>query len=501
MYSTLLTYYNQRIVIPSDLEISASCTYDSVANSGTVEAELTNTAATPIDGILHFAVTESQIPYWWTGRDQLHNVVRDMLPDAGGETVTVPASGTITRSRNFTISSNWNERKSEIIVFIQNATTKEIYQGARASVIDEPEMQYYGMDIAETSGNSNGYIEPGESAEIKASAINMWRGDYTGGAVVQCTDPYLTITGYTSALDTLGYGDVDTVVTFNIDVDVSCPDPHLTAFALDFGSMIDTIPMMITSNPGFADDIESGEGGWTHGGPNDAWHITEHYSHSPTHSWYCGVEGTWAYTDNNNSYLISPYFAVPPACSLGFWHRYNLEVNYDYCYFEVDNGSGFWNRTGVYNGVLSQWTQAIYPLTSYPGQTVRIRFRLASDVSVTREGWYIDDLNAPTLGIQELDVPQGLQQISLSITPNPFANLTTISFSITHVTDNIKLNIFDAAGRLVRNLYDAMPNAPCTMQFVWDGADQQNRRLSSGVYFITLQSSDTKLVEKAILLK
>jgi hypothetical protein len=501
MYSTFLTNYNQRIAVSSDLEISLSCTYDSVANSGTIDAEVTNTAVGPIDGILHFVIIESHIPYWWTGLDHLNNVARNMLPDANGETVTIPASDTILRSRNFTIEPAWNERKCEIVVFVQNSATREIYQGAQISIINEPSMQYYGMAITETSGNGNGFLEAGESAEIKASARNIWKGDYTGGATVQCADPYLTVTGYTSSTDTVSYGEIDTVVTFTIDIDPSCPDPRLTAFELDFGPTIDTIPMVITSNPGFSDDIESGQGGWTHSGPGDNWHITEYKSYSPTHSWYCGIEGSWVYTNNNNSYLTSPYFTVAPACSLDFRHQYRLENNYDFGYFEIDNGSGWWNKRGTFNGVLSSWTQAVYPLTAYAGQTIRIRFRLASDASVTQEGWYIDDVYVPMLKINETNTGAEITTISLQVHPNPFSNLTNVNFNIGQGAEHVELNIYDATGRLVRNLYDAVHHAPCTMQFVWDGTDQHNRKVGSGVYFITLQSSNTKLVEKAILLK
>ena len=35
---------------------------------------------------------------------------------------------------------------------------------------------------------------------------------------------------------------------------------------------------------------------------------------------------------------------------------------------------------------------AVATLTAFAGQTAQLRFRLASDFSVNREGWYVDDV-------------------------------------------------------------------------------------------------------------
>lgn len=67
----------------------------------------------------------------------------------------------------------------------------------------------------------------------------------------------------------------------------------------------------------FEDDFESGDTGWTvqgddgQGGPA-LWHITEHRSTSPTHSWYYGIEDQWNYdTDfENKGTLKSPKIYV-----------------------------------------------------------------------------------------------------------------------------------------------------------------------------------------------
>lgn len=43
-------------------------------------------------------------------------------------------------------------------------------------------------------------------------------------------------------------------------------------------------------------------------------------------------------------------------------------------------------------GDPQDWLESIVDLDAYAGQTVQFRFRLATDSSVSREGWYIDDV-------------------------------------------------------------------------------------------------------------
>ena len=142
----------------------------------------------------------------------------------------------------------------------------------------------------------------------------------------------------------------------------------------------------------FFDDVENGEDGWTHGGSGDLWHITTHRSSSPTHSWYCGNEGSWQYNNNMNAWLMSPYVTITPNSELNFKTWYYLESGYDYGYIEIStDGGSTWNTLGSVNGNSGGWIEKTYDLSSYSGQA-QIRFRLNSDTYVTEEGWYIDDV-------------------------------------------------------------------------------------------------------------
>lgn len=504
MYPFYRHHITTRTGVDSPLEIMLACNYDSIINQGTIDATVENTSASAVTGNIFFVIIEDSVPYNWGGGTRLDHVMRDMVPDANGEAVTVPVADTIIRSRSFTIDPTWNELNCKIVVFIQGAS-RAIYQGAEIGIVPQPRMVYYGLTLAEVTGNGNGYAEPGELIQVEAMGKNMGTGTYTDPTAVFCNDPYVSVSQIFVHTYSLEPGDADTVSGWTFNIDPGCPTPYTAEFLLCFAcGDTSTIPFLVTTQPGIADNMESGEGNWTHSGIYDNWHLTEHKSNSPTHSWYCGVEGLWHYTNQNDASLISPYFVVPPDSALRFYHQYNLEPDWDYSYVEIDNGSGWWYTLDEYNDTLDVWTQASYALSDYNGQTVRVRFRFVSDYGTYAEGWYIDDVLVPMLGVQELDTPQELAAISLNVLPNPFLYTTKIRYSILDsrlMIENPTIRIYDATGRLVRSFNPESTIENQESAISWYGDDNAGRKLPDGIYFVTLQTTERTLTEKVILLR
>jgi len=181
--------------------------------------------------------------------------------------------------------------------------------------------------------------------------------------------------------------------------------------------------------PGFSDDVESGQGYWTHGGGNDLWHITEHRSNSPSHSWYCGQEGSWQYTDNMNAWLLSEDIALYPESKLVFWTYYELETGYDYGYVEVSaDGGSTWQQLGdPFNGSSGGWVRIERDLRNFSG-VIKIRFRLTSDGAVTREGWYVDDISVEPWLYPDIEV----SPLTLNVTLPP-DTIDTLWMTISNV--------------------------------------------------------------------
>ncbi len=140
------------------------------------------------------------------------------------------------------------------------------------------------------------------------------------------------------------------------------------------------------------DDVESGAGSWSVTG---AWAISTESSHSSTHAWSDSPNGEYA--NNVNIMLTSPQIDLSEVQSvvLDFWHTYDLETDYDYGYVEYSTNNGAtWNAAASFNGEgQTTWQTASVALNGLAGQTnARFRFRLETDISVTADGWHIDDI-------------------------------------------------------------------------------------------------------------
>ena len=95
---------------------------------------------------------------------------------------------------------------------------------------------------------------------------------------------------------------------------------------------------------------------------------------------------------------------------LSFWTKYDIENNWDYGQVEIstNNGSTWVPLTGnftnpgtgtiqpngqpLYDGVQSNWVREEINLTGLTSAQVKFRFKLRTDGSQTRDGWYLDDI-------------------------------------------------------------------------------------------------------------
>jgi flagellar hook assembly protein FlgD len=83
--------------------------------------------------------------------------------------------------------------------------------------------------------------------------------------------------------------------------------------------------------------------------------------------------------------------------------------------------------------------------------------------------------------------------------PNPFNPSTTIAYSVADKSD-VKLQIFDVRGRLVRTLVDG-ERGPNNYRVMWDGLNNAGNSVASGVYFYRLIAGDFRATKKMVLLR
>jgi hypothetical protein len=88
---------------------------------------------------------------------------------------------------------------------------------------------------------------------------------------------------------------------------------------------------------------------------------------------------------------------------------------------------------------------------------------------------------------------------TLSSYPNPFNPSTTINFCLKH-SSKVDLSIYNIKGQKVKNLIRQNLSTG-NHQIQWDGLDSNNKKQSSGVYFVRLKTDDKVETHKILLIK
>lgn len=86
------------------------------------------------------------------------------------------------------------------------------------------------------------------------------------------------------------------------------------------------------------------------------------------------------------------------------------------------------------------------------------------------------------------DVPAGGHRL-LANYPNPFNPMTRIPYDLGDGTSsvNVKLEILDVRGRLVKTLVQGNQATGQRYEALWDGTNEQGRQMASGTYMSRLQ--------------
>ncbi len=103
----------------------------------------------------------------------------------------------------------------------------------------------------------------------------------------------------------------------------------------------------------------------------------------------------------------------------------------------------------------------------------------------------------PTGTEDQVNVPK--EPSIRSVYPNPFNPSTVIEFDLA-AHGPVRLSIYDAGGRLVRDLVDGT-RGPGPHDVVWNGKDGAGSTVSSGMYFVRLESDGKVTSRKIVLLK
>lgn len=165
----------------------------------------------------------------------------------------------------------------------------------------------------------------------------------------------------------------------------------------------------------FVDDMTDGDAAWqtSQGIGNSNWSLIED---GDAAAWYAQN----ATTASDQRLLLTEAFVPTPGTVIRFRHAYDIEPNFDGGVVELSVDGGSWQDAGehftehAYNGAIAAsagtnplagrdafsgsskgYVESVIDLTEFSGQSVRVRFRMATDNGggyPTFEGWYIDEV-------------------------------------------------------------------------------------------------------------
>lgn len=260
-------------------------------------------------------------------------------------------------------------------------------------------------------------------------------------------------------------------------------------------------PLGTSAQVAWSESFETGAPGWTHDGTGDTWAASGARTHDGALAYQ--ADDSAAVSDQR---LVTPPIAVPAGqapVTLQFWNWQHIEAEVptasltvgcrDGALLEVStDGGGSWLPvsgllTDPYDGVIStgtgnplagssawcgdpqDWVNSVVDLAPWAGQTVRFRFRLGTNSSVAREGWYLDEMKVqgcagnptPTLSINDVTaeeadaheahilVPDHSPLLTLAVTLSaPSAQTVTVNWTTADGTANAGLDYTAAAGAL-----------------------------------------------------
>jgi len=153
-------------------------------------------------------------------------------------------------------------------------------------------------------------------------------------------------------------------------------------------------------------------------------------------------------------------------------------------WFGLGSGGG---GTSAVGGLEMTGTAGQPTVGSSSGGTLRVRSGFWTSVTGGVSSVEGETPGLPTA--DRLDAPY----------PNPFNPSTTIRFELAGRSP-VRVRIFDARGRMVRDLVDEEYPAG-RHDVAWDGRDDRGGRVPSGIYFVHFEAGGTVGTRKMTLLK
>ncbi|MEF3694770.1 MAG: Omp28-related outer membrane protein [Candidatus Cloacimonadota bacterium] len=518
MYNNYLPRVNARLAIPSKYTIATTGTNDGLNYSLAVTVSKPE-ADTNTNVVLHAVITETDIPQNWFNQTHVDNVNRLMVPNQSGTPINLGTGESTTVNLNFATQASWNAAKLELVVFLQNTSSKEILQGKKYSLAGLAGA----LPVSTTSLSFPETYVTG-SATLPFTITNFFDSQVTGtissnNPVFTIANPNFTLNGGQNLMVEVGFNptaaqNYSGVLTINSNLQ-NHPSIQINMTGTGF---LNTAPVaedvVITGPPVIYQNLY-GEYTFV-----DADGNTELASQM---QWYRMVGGNPVEIPGatNDFYKLVAsdegqviVFGVTPVDQHGMAgavaystptatieplpapRNFNAVVSAPQtvtCTWERPlhfEGRGFVGyrvyRSGLLVNTITNPNNTTFTDTYLmDGTYVYHAVSLFNDPMVVSE-----PSNSVTIEIgptsNEEDVVPVVEGISAS--PNPFHTQTTLSIR-GKAGQAVKVQIFNTRGQIVRTMNSSIGSAG-ELNLDWNGIDENGRRVQSGIYLYRLTGLD-----------
>ena len=204
-------------------------------------------------------------------------------------------------------------------------------------------------------------------------------------------------------------------------------------------------------------------------------------------------------TPPNNDWLISQQYTCGGQVTF-YAKAMSADFPAEQFYFAVSTGgtdpANFTNVSPLVT-TTTTWQLYTYPMTNYIGQNIRVAIHCVSN---DQFALCVDDvvLTLQT-GLTDPYAPIVATVLNGNY-PNPFGPETTISFSVKDASP-VLIEVYNLKGQKVKTLVNEAKSASGNFEVKWNGTDENNQRVSSGVYFYKMKAGKYTATRKMIMLQ
>ncbi|MBU2651752.1 MAG: hypothetical protein KKA81_12525 [Bacteroidetes bacterium] len=398
---------------------------------------------------------------------------------------TIPAGSSlvIPEAFTFTVSDSVPDQYAVTLEVIAGDGSKEIWNSSFEMILLAPELTMGDILVNDATGNANGILDPGETAQIIIATSNTGHspGENAFGEL-STEDDEVTIT---SPVYNIGHFPFDSTAllsfTVVVDDDVLIGTPVSFSYVCQTGSYSVNQDFEMTIGL-IVEDFETGDFStfdWQPGG-HVPWEIS---TEDPWEGDFCMVSGD---IDDSEISLIYVNFDVISDGNISFYRKVSSEEDYDYLRFLID---------GVVKGEWAgehDWEMFTYPVSS---GNHTFYWQYAKDIFVSNgdDCAWVDYIVfppvSPTTGISDETYEQ---EIHVNAMPNPFKENLKMTVKCAPGS-SIQVNLLDIFGRKVMAIYEGKVNPAGIMSFTVGTSG-----IPGGVYNLQVISGTSVSVKKIV---